>query len=323
MSRESKSVESAEYLSKNRIGEGEVDTSSMSLRRLGRRWQSASEPTSQADEETKVKELRTALGVLSERSSQYATDACLRRYLRARNWNLKKAEKMLRESLEWREAYKPQEISWEDVAKESETGKVYRASVVDKKGHTVLVMRPANQNTSSRDGQIKQLVYSMENAILNLPQGQEEMMWFIDFKNWNMSKAISVKTTQETAHILQNHYPERLGIAILYNPPLIFETFWQIVKPFMDSRTAKKVKFVYKNDPASMKLLDEYFDSGSVDAILNEDDFNLDEYAQKMRQDDMRAATRRKFVDEEHTFFSSRTDWSEEQIASIVHSVEA
>ena len=84
------------------------------------------------------------------------------------------------------------------------------------------------QNTSSRDGQIKQLVYSMENAILNLPQGQEEMMWFIDFKNWNMSKAISVKTTQETAHILQNHYPERLGIAILYNPPLIFETFWQV-----------------------------------------------------------------------------------------------
>lgn len=68
----------------------------------------------------------------------------------------------------------------------------------------------------------------MENAILNLPHGQEEMMWFIDFKNWNMSKAISVKTTQETAHILQNHYPERLGIAILYNPPLIFETFWQV-----------------------------------------------------------------------------------------------
>lgn len=33
----------------------------------------------------------------------------------------------------------------EDVAKESETGKVYRASVADKKGHTVLVMRPANQ----------------------------------------------------------------------------------------------------------------------------------------------------------------------------------
>lgn len=59
-----------------------------------------------------VKELRTALGVLSERSSQYASDACLRRYLRARNWNLKKAEKMLRESLEWRETYKPQEISW-------------------------------------------------------------------------------------------------------------------------------------------------------------------------------------------------------------------
>lgn len=97
----------------------------------------------------------------------------------------------------------------------------------------------------------------------------------------------------------------------------------QIVKPFMDSRTAKKVKFVYKNDPASIKLLDEYFDSESVEAILNEADFNIDEYAHKMRQDDTRAATRRKFVDEEHTFFSSRADWSEEQIATIIHSVEA
>lgn len=68
----------------------------------------------------------------------------------------------------------------------------------------------------------------MENAILNLPPDQEQMVWLIDFKNWTMNKAIPVKTTQETAYVLQNHYPERLGIAILYNPPHIFETFWQV-----------------------------------------------------------------------------------------------
>lgn len=84
------------------------------------------------------------------------------------------------------------------------------------------------QNTTSREGQIKQLVYSMENAIRNLPPDQEQMVWLIDLENWTMNKATPVKTTQETAHVLQNHYPERLGIAILYNPPRIFETFWQV-----------------------------------------------------------------------------------------------
>lgn len=84
------------------------------------------------------------------------------------------------------------------------------------------------QNTTSREGQIKQLVYSMENAILNLPAGQEQMVWFIDFKDWSISKSIPVKTVQEIAYVLQNHYPERLGLATLLNPPHIFETFWLV-----------------------------------------------------------------------------------------------
>lgn len=40
--------------------------------------------------------------------------------------------------------------------------------------------------------------------------------------------SISVKVTRETAHVLQNYYPERLGLAILYNPPKIFESFWTV-----------------------------------------------------------------------------------------------
>lgn len=84
------------------------------------------------------------------------------------------------------------------------------------------------QNTTSREGQVKQLVYSMENAIANLPEDQEEMIWLVDFKNWSMTKPISIKTTQDAAHVLQRHYPERLGYGILINPPHIFETFWQV-----------------------------------------------------------------------------------------------
>lgn len=83
------------------------------------------------------------------------------------------------------------------------------------------------QNSKSTRGQIKYLVYCMENAISNLPPGQEQMVWLVDFNGFSMSD-ISVKSTRETANILQEHYPERLSIAILYDPPKIFEPFWKV-----------------------------------------------------------------------------------------------
>ena len=66
----------------------------------------------------------------------------------------------------------------------------------------------------------------MENAIVNLPENQEQMVWLIDFHGFNMSH-ISIKVTKETAHVLQEHYPERLGMAVLYDAPKIFEPFWK------------------------------------------------------------------------------------------------
>lgn len=62
---------------------------------------------------------------------------------------------------------------------------------------------------------------------MNLSPDQEQMVWLIDFQGWNMS-SISMNVTRETAHILQDHYPERLGLAILYSPPKIFESFWKV-----------------------------------------------------------------------------------------------
>ena len=59
-----------------------------------------------------VKELREALGPLTGRAAIFCTDDCLRRYLRARNWNVHNAEKMLRDTLAWRNEYRPEEITW-------------------------------------------------------------------------------------------------------------------------------------------------------------------------------------------------------------------
>lgn len=76
--------------------------------------------------------------------------------------------------------------------------------------------------------QIKQLVYFLENAILNLPEGQEQMIWLIDYKGWTMKNTSPLAVVRETANILQNHYPERLHVAILHNPPRLFEAVWKV-----------------------------------------------------------------------------------------------
>ncbi|GMH00124.1 hypothetical protein Nepgr_001963 [Nepenthes gracilis] len=242
------------------------------------------------EQQRKINEVRRIVGPLPENLPIYCSDASISRHLRARNWHVKKATKALKETLKWRSEYKPEEIRWEDIAREAETGKIYRSNFVDKQGRTVLVMRPCCQNTNSTKGQIKYFVYCMENAILNLPPNQEQMVWLIDFHNFNLGN-ISVMVTKETAHVLQGHYPERLGIAILYNPPKFFEQFWTAVKPFLEPKTRKKVKFVYPNDANSKKILGELFDLDQLESAFggnNTEGFDIHRYAERMKEDDRR-----------------------------------
>ncbi|XP_044511080.1 phosphatidylinositol transfer protein 3 [Mangifera indica] len=244
--------------------------------------------------ESKVKEFKVAIGPLSGRSLQYCTDACFMRYLEARNWNVDKAKKMLEDSLKWRSTYKPEEIRWGEVAVEGETGKLFRASFHDRHGRSVLILRPGLQNTASIDNQMRHLVYLIENAILNLPEGQEQMSWLIDFTGWSLSNSVPVKTARETIHILQSHYPERLALAFLYNPPRIFEAFWKVVKYFLDPKTFQKVKFVYPKNKESVDLMSSYFDEENLPtdfggkATLN---YDHEEFSKMMVQDDAKSAT--------------------------------
>lgn len=87
---------------------------------------------------------------------------------------------------------------------------------------------PIFQNTTSAEDNVRHLVYLLENAILNLPEGQEQMSWLIDFTGFSLNTSVSVKTSREIINILQNHYPERLAVAILYSPPRVFQALWKV-----------------------------------------------------------------------------------------------
>lgn len=257
------------------------------------RRRTSHQPEDDSEKDLKVSETRAAMGTLTGRSLIFCSDACLRRYLEARNWNVDKAKKMLEETLKWRSTYKPEEIRWHEVAHEGETGKVSRANFHDRYGRTVLIMRPGMQNTTSAEGNIRHLVYLLENAILNLPKGQNQMSWLIDFTGWSLSTHVPMKTAREIIYILQNHYPERLGVAFLYNPPRIFQAFYKAVKYFFDPKTAQKVKFVYPKDKASVDLMGSYFDVENLpkefggEATLK---YDHEEFSRLMAEDDVKTS---------------------------------
>lgn len=240
------------------------------------------------EQQEKVAEVRKLAGPVPEKFSIFCSDASISRYLRASNWNVKKATKILKETIKWRLEYKPEEIRWDEVAHEAETGKLYVSNYTDKHGRTVIVMRPSRQNTNSTKEQMRYFAYCMENAIMNLQQNQEEMIWLVDFHGYNISH-ISIKSTRETAYFLQHYYPERLGMAILYNPPKFFEPFYMMARPFLEQKTADRVKFVYSDNANTKKIMEDLFDMDKLESAFGGKDeigFDIEKYAERMRGED-------------------------------------
>lgn len=203
------------------------------------------------------------------------------RYLRARHWDVNKAIPLIQNYLDWRAEMKPESIKWTDIAEEFETGKVFRLGLMDFKKRHVVILRPGMQNTKNHSQQMKQLVYTMESAIAMKPKesrdrmevapvrtpAYEQLIVLLDFTGYTLRNAPPFKTSLETLKILQDYYCERLGEALLLNPPGVFRFLWKLIRPFIDKRTLKKINFLPRNFK-ECDLLKERFDLNELDASL-------------------------------------------------------
>ncbi|KAG2397400.1 Protein NRT1/ PTR FAMILY 1.1 [Vigna angularis] len=143
-----------------------------------------------------------ALVKLSDKESVYCSDASISRYLMSRNSNVKKVAQMLKQSLKWRKEFKPEEIRWEDVAADAESGLIYRPNYQDKYeindlSYLATGMKRKNENSfeiensKSTERQVKHFVHCFENAILNLPPHKEQLVWLVDLEGIKMCTVFS------------------------------------------------------------------------------------------------------------------------------------
>ena len=81
----------------------------------------------------------------------------------------------------------------------------------------------------------------------------ETWVWFVDFNGYAL-RDNSPSTMVLTAQLLA-HYPERLGLVVMYGAPWLFGASWAVVRKLLNEVTASKIAFVRAGDGAALEAL--------------------------------------------------------------------
>ncbi|KAJ3328923.1 hypothetical protein HDU76_009021 [Blyttiomyces sp. JEL0837] len=144
----------------------------------------------------------------SEEAIQFCDDACLRRYLRSRNWDLEKALVKLKETVVWRAEYRPHEIKPEDIAHEAMGGNNY-VNGFDKHGRPIIYLKKRGK-VGDPVNNVRLLVLTLEQAIRMMPKdgSVEKVCLILDMTEYTRANSPPMAITKLTLNILSNHYPE-------------------------------------------------------------------------------------------------------------------
>jgi len=164
------------------------------------------------------------------------------RYLRASKWKLDDARKRIKGTIEWRREFQPELIPPDEVKIEAATGKIILTGF-DVDGRPIIYMRPGRENTETSPRQLRHLVYILERAKDLMPPGQESLMILVDYKSTTLRTNPSISVARKVLAILQHHYVETLGRALVVNLPTILSFFYKGIAPFLDPVTREKMRF--------------------------------------------------------------------------------
>lgn len=189
------------------------------------------------------------------------------RYLRACKWDSSQAKKRLTDTIAWRREFGVDDIKPEDVEEEAKSGKE-TVMGFDNFARPLHYMHPHRNNTQESPRQMKFAVWILEACIDLMPPGVEQLALLINFDSKSRNPT-SISNAKLMLYILQNHYVERLGIALCINVPWVFKAFWNAIQAFIDPVTKSKCKFDegVKDQVPAAQLSAEY--GGNLDATYN------------------------------------------------------
>ena len=179
---------------------------------------------------------------ITDSERMWLSRECLLRYLRASKWVVTTAASRLQATLTWRREWGLEQHTADYISEENATGKQVVIGF-DKQGRPCLYLNPHRQNTKGKEKQMHHLVFMLERCIDLMPPGQESLALLVNFSHTRQGQGASPAQGIQTIQILQNHYPERLGISIVQEVPWYIKMFFKIINPFIDPITREKLKF--------------------------------------------------------------------------------
>ncbi|XP_062083731.1 patellin-3-like [Humulus lupulus] len=197
------------------------------------------------------------------------SDVILLKFLRARDFKVKDAFVMLRNTVEWRKQFGIEELVDEDLG--SDLDKVVFMHGVDKEGHPVCYnvygefqSKELYQNTFSDEEKrqmfLRKRIQFLERSIRKFdftPGGVSTFVQVNDLKNspgpgkWELRQA-----TKQALQLLQDNYPEFVAKQVFINVPWWYLAVNRMISPFLTQRT--KSKFVFAGPSKSADTLLRY-----------------------------------------------------------------
>lgn len=224
-------------------------------------------------QEAALKNFREAVGDVLKKPEH--DDRYLLRWLRARDFNLNKAEQMLRAHMEWRKQFGIDDVmTWPESPEVLR--KYYPGGFVgyDREGRPVSIIPFGGcdlkglLNSVTLDEVMKHVVRQFEDVAVDIKQqckklGKpiETVTYIFDFDGFALSTLASKAVIDYLTNLMcifEDNYPERLHKAFVINAPRYFPLFWKIIRPFLSDLTARKLALFGRDEQAWKKaLLDE------------------------------------------------------------------
>ncbi|CAF0870915.1 unnamed protein product [Rotaria sp. Silwood1] len=197
-------------------------------------------------------------------------DVVLLRWLRARKWNVNLALEQLMDTLKWRfqwgvnqlVAKGELELSNEEIL----TGKTFYIGY-DRSGRPInyVSVKDHIKGQFPAEATEKLTVLSMEIGRKLLHSPVESVTVIFDMAGFSL-KNMDYQHTHFLLHLLQNYYPESLGLALIVNAPWLFNSCWYIIRRWLDPVVESKFHFISNLDDLTI-----YIDPSNIPKRLNGD----------------------------------------------------
>lgn len=143
-----------------------------------------------------------------------------------------------------------------DILEHLAIGFVHTLRIKDSSGRPVLyvIVRKHFANNRELDKLIKFTIYMLEMTIKRMDEQVNDSICLVfDLLNFSLAN-MDYPFVKRLVWLLTRYYPERLGICIIYNAPVLFQGCWPVIRHWLNEKTASKVVFVNSREAMSEYL---------------------------------------------------------------------